>query len=283
MFPKNANFFESKTKIVAYYSLEVFMREIALASQTKNKDIIEYLYKSLSNKLDFCSPIITNYCDNNFCYLLFACEQADFKKCEAVLRDLIIDYIEKIYKVNYLKTKIKNHPKDDLTFNAYIKVLSIFDKNTDENALRNIILFNQTFFVDSFLDFRLAPLKSHWDNLASLSSDNLTLFNSSTFLDVIRFLINTMDSINYKIKIIFNGKSFSVYIMKNKNSQIKKIAECDNTLDLISFVISDCPNYIDIYLRSAENCDAIEFLSSIFTNRLKIFSTNSNMLDKRTF
>lgn len=248
------------------------MREIALASQVKNKAIIDYLHANIQTKLDFCSPIITNYCDNNFCYLLFACDDGYIQPCETILRDIIIDYIEQVFKVEYLKTKIKNPLREDLTFNAYIKVLSIFDKTTDENALRKIILFNQTFFIDSFLEFRLNPLKQHWDNLVSLSSDNITLFNSGTFLDVIRFLLNTMDSLAYKVKVICNKESFSVYNMKTKNARIKKIADCKDSVDLISNVLNLCPNYVDVYVNTNDSSDAVSFLSNVFANRLKIFS-----------
>ena len=55
------------------------------------------------------------------------------------------------------------------------------------------------------------PLKKHWSNLASVSSDNISLFNSGTFVDVIRFLINTMESMVYKVKVVCDGENFSVY------------------------------------------------------------------------
>lgn len=250
------------------------MREIALATGVNNKEIIDYLYAGVKSKLDFCKTIVTKYSDNNFSYLLFACEEAYVKPCETILRDIVVDYIESVYKVNYLKKKIKNPLSNTLAFNAYIKVLSLFDKTTDESALSKIILFNQTFFVDSFLEFRLMPLKKYWDNLAELSKDNITMFNSGTFLDIIRFLLNTMDSIVYKVKVVCDGEKFSVYNMKNKNANVKKIAECENSLDLITSVLNSCPDYIDVYLNSENNCEAVSFLSNVFANRLKIYSKN---------
>lgn len=250
------------------------MREIALAVRVNNKDIIEFLNANIKTKLNFCKNIITNYCDNNFCYLLIACDNHFIGQCENVLREVIIDYIENVYKINFIKQKIKNPLSDTLAFNAYIKVLSVFDKSTDENALKDIILFNQTFFIDSFLEFRLNPLKHHWTNLANLSSDNISLFNSGTFIDVIRFLLNTMDNLVYKVKVICDNQKFSVYRMKNKNDKIKKIAECYNSLDLITNVLNSCPNYIDIYLSASNDSEAIGFLSNVFTNRLKIYSKN---------
>lgn len=272
--PKYAIFFKSKIKLFAYYTIEVNMREIALATKARNREIIDFLHANIQAKIDFCKTIITRYNDNNFSYLLFACEEKFIEPCEAILREVIVDYIESIYKLNYLKHKINNPLSNSLAFNAYIKVLALFDKSTDETALNKILIFNQSFFVDSFLEFRLNPLKKHWNNLAELSSDNLMMFNSSTFIDIIRFLINTMDNLVYKIKVICDSEHFSIYIMKNKNEKIQKIAECKNSTELITNVLNSCPNYIDIYINDNNNYEAVSFLSNVFANRLKIFMKN---------
>lgn len=250
------------------------MREIALATGLNNKDIVEFLHARLKDKLNFCKTLITTYCDNNFCYLLFACAEDDISKCEDIIRTSIIDYIETIYKVNFLKEKIKNPLSNTLAFNAYIKVLAVFDKSTDENALKDIILFNQTFFVDSFFEFRLAPLKAHWLNLARLSSDNIELCNSATFVDIIKFLINTMENDVYKVKVICDNENYTIYNIKSKNDRVKKIAECHNAIELISNVLNACPNYIDVYLTTNIDNEAVSFLSNIYANRLKIYSKN---------
>lgn len=250
------------------------MREIALATRVENKEILEFLQTSIKGRMDFCKTIVTNYCDNNFCYLLFAFDKDFALVCEEIIRECVIDYIELVYKLNYLKQTIKNPMSDSLAFNAYVKVLSIFDRLTDENALKEIILFNQTFFIDSFLEFRLNPLKIHWKNLANLSSDNMMLFNSGTFIDIIRFLINTMDNEVYKVKVICDENNFKVYNIKNKNDKVKKVAECDNSLELITNVLNSCPNYVDVYLTTNNDNEAVSFLSNVYTNRLKIYSKN---------
>ena len=269
---KIANFFKSKRGICAYDSIEVFMREIALAVGLKNKAIIEFLQANIKSKLDFCRTITTTYCDNNFCYLLFAFNKEFSALCEEAMKEVVIDYIENVYKVNFLKENIKNPTNNTLAFNAYIKVLAVFDKSTDEKALKDIILFNQTFFIDSFLEFRLSPLKVHWLNLAHLSSDNIDLFNSGTFVDVIRFLINTMDNSVYKVKVVCDDETFKVYNIKKKNDKVQKIAECKNCLDLISNVFNSCPNYVDVYVTTNSENEAVSFLSNVYKSRLKIFS-----------
>ncbi len=248
------------------------MREIALATGVGNREIIDFLHANIVTKIDFCKTIITDYNDNNFRYLLFACDEHYVEPCEAILREIIVDYIESVYKVGYLKGKICNPVSDTLTFNAYIKVLAVFDKATDESALMKILNFNETLFVDSFLEFRLRPLKQHWDSLASISSDNMSLFSSGTFLDVIKFLINTMDNTCYKVKVVCKDDIYKVYNMANKNANIKKIAVCHDSLDLISNVLNSCPVYIDVYLNEDTSNEAVSFLSNVFASRLKIFT-----------
>lgn len=250
------------------------MREVALAARVKNKEILSFLHSAIQPKLNFCKAITTNYSDNNFAYLLFAFDEDFSVQVEKLIRESIIEYIEACYKVEYLKQKIKNPAADNLTFEAYIKVLSVFDKSTDKNAMEKIIFFNQTFFIDSFLEFRLLPLKKHWDNLAELSSDNLTAFSTETFVDVIRFLLNTMENNIYKVKVICDDSRFKIYNMANKNAKVDKVAECEDDLELISNILNSCPNYIDVYLNAESNIQAVDFLSNIFTNRLKIFTKN---------
>ena len=150
----------------------------------------------------------------------------------------------------------------DSTISYYIKLVKFYHK----------ILFNQTFFIDSFLDFRLVPLKKHWSNLAELSSNNLTVFSTTTLIDVIKFILTTIDREVYKTKIVLNGGVFSLYNMQKENSTIIKIGECNDCQDLISKVFNACPTYIDIYLNSKQQNDAVKFLSNVFTNKLKIYS-----------
>ncbi len=248
------------------------MKEIAIASQIKNKDIIDYLYSEIKKREDLTNTIITNYSDNNFSYILFACNEDFIYELENNLRKIIIDYIENVYKVEFFKKTIKNPLKDTLAFNAYVSVLSQFDRETDENALSKMMLLNQTFFIDSFLEFRLNPLKTHWSMMAELTSDNISMLNTDTFQDVIRFLINTMENNLYKIKVVCDKSHFSVYQMKNRDSKLKKTADYKNSLDLIANVLKNCPNYIDVYVDTKETNDAVSFLSGIYANRLKIFS-----------
>ena len=73
------------------------MREIALAVRVENKNILDFLQTHVKNRMDFCKTIITNYCDNNFCYLLFAFDKEFALVCEQIIREFKA-YIERSKK-----------------------------------------------------------------------------------------------------------------------------------------------------------------------------------------
>ena len=83
-----------------------------------------------------------------------------------------------------------------------------------------------------------------------------------------------MDSENYKVKVICDSGSYKIYNIKSKNDKLKKIAECDNSTELITSVLNSCPSYVDVYLTTNSENEAVSFLSNVFTNRLKIYSKN---------
>ena len=124
------------------------MREIALAAQLNNKEILQGLSANIRAKIDFCKTVVTNYCDKDFCYLLFACDGEFTGLCETIIKEEIIEYIVGKFKVEYLSNRLKNHIGDKLVFNTYVKVLSLFDKVTDVSVLDKIITFNHVFYVD---------------------------------------------------------------------------------------------------------------------------------------
>ena len=83
-----------------------------------------------------------------------------------------------------------------------------------------------------------------------------------------------MDSDTYKVKVVCDNEKFKIYNIKHKNDRVKKIAECDNSIELVTNVLNSCPNYIDVYLTTSNENEAVNLLSNVFTNRLKIYSKN---------
>lgn len=250
------------------------MWELALACRRTNFYATDYIYNIINKYITDGKLILTKYNDKNFEYVLFACEWKDKSKYEPIIKQAIINYIVDDYKCNYLKKRIKLEALDNFSYDAYIKVLSLFDKSSDQKLLENLIILNQTFFVDSFIEFRISQLMDRWNELCDLAQDNSSYFvNSGTFLEIIRFLVNSMDTNCKKIKILCNEGAYSIYhSADNIEEVVEKIGESYGKLDLISKVLSISPMNIDVYVTSSADDEAVGFLSDIYMNRLKIFT-----------
>lgn len=249
------------------------MYELSLACRRANQHSIEYIYDILNKYITQSNNVVlTRHNDNVFCYILFACDEKKKEEFEPIIKQAIISYIINIYKCDFLKKNIKINLTDDFSYDAYIKVLSLFDKSTDENILGKLIMLNQSFFIDSFTEFRMSPLTAHWDELCDLAKDNSMFFlSSSTFIEIIRFLVNSMDTTCKKIKILCSNGTYSIYDVVEQSDEVKKVGDSFCKLDLISQVLTISPMNIDVYVNHDYNDEALGFLSDIYTNRLKIF------------
>lgn len=249
------------------------MYEVALASRRANVDKLNYVYDILTKYLSDDNIVITRYSDNNFSYVLLAGDTKHKDKYESIIKQTVISYIINVYKYEYLRESIPCTPSAGLSYEAYIKVLSLFDKSTDEKILNKIIILNQTFFIDSFIEFRMEPLLVHWKELCDLAKDNTTFFlESDTFLDIIRFLVNSMEINCKKIKIMCNDNIYSLYSTQEVGDEVKKVCDSYGKMDLISQVLTLSPMSIDVYISGDRKDEAVGFLSDVYTDRLKIFT-----------
>ena len=85
------------------------MWEFSLVCDNKNKQIIEYINNCFCANLPDC--MLTTYQDNNFTYLLFACDDNIGTICKSKIKKCIKTYIIDIYKIMKVKNKssfIKN-------------------------------------------------------------------------------------------------------------------------------------------------------------------------------
>ena len=245
------------------------MWEVMLICDIENKRIINYIYKMMKNYLQDKSCVLSTNEENNKCYVVFACANGKKDYYKEMIKLCIVDYIINVYKYEYLIKHIKNFLSDEVEFKSFIKLLSLYDKQTDEIALRRSINITKCFYIDSYINFRMMPLIKHWEEICSLATDNFDFFVSSeSFLEIMRFLVATMEENCQKIKILSKNGKYVIY-NTNEMSDAEKIDECSTPFSLISAVLKIGPKKIDVYA-SDLNDDAIKFLQNVYIERLSI-------------
>lgn len=250
------------------------MWEVEIVANISNKRIINYIYKMMRGYMQDKSCVLTTLETEGEIKILFACALNKKAYYLELIKLCIIDYIINVYKYEYLIKNIENFMKDDVKFKSFIKLLSLYDKATDEEALKNSIQIEDSFYIDSFLKFRLTPLVNHWKELCSLAIENFDYFMSNdTFMDLMRFLIATMEESCEKIKIIERDGKYSIYNIAKNCDMAELVDECSTPFSLISSVLKICPKFIDVYANNKLDT-AIKFLQNVFDNRIKIIEEN---------
>lgn len=250
------------------------MWEVELVTSLSNKRIINYIYKMMKGYMQDKSCVLTTLETDKESKILFACAVNKKDYYLEMIKLCISDYIINVYKYEYLIKNIENFMDDDIKFKSFIKLLSLYDKSTDEQALKNSIHIDNCFYIDSFIKFRMTPLVNHWKELCNLAIENFDFFMSNdTFMDLMRFLVATMDEACEKIKIVELKGKYSIYNIAKNCENAELVDECTTPFSLISAVLKICPKFIDIYV--SNNSDtAIKFLQNVYENRIKIIEEN---------
>lgn len=247
------------------------MWEVMLVCNTDNKRIIQYVYKLMRKYVQDKSCILTLNEDRKTISILFACAKGKKEYYKEMIKVCIIDYIINVYKYEYLIKNIHNFLEDEMTFKSFIKLLSLYDKQTDEIALKKSLNIERVFYIDSFINFRLSPLIHHWKELCMLARDNFDYFISSEgFVEIMRFLVATMEENCDKIKIMQNNGKYSLYNVNKINEIAEKIEECSTPFSLISAVLKVCPRTIDVYATNPDEDRAILFLQNVYEDRVTV-------------
>lgn len=250
------------------------MWEVEIVASQTNKRIINYIYKMMKSYVQDKSCVLTTFENEEEIKILFACALNKKDYYLEMIKLCIIDYIINVYKYEYLIKNIDNFMKDEVKFKSFIKLLSLYDKNTDEQALKNSIQIDNSFYVDSFIKFRLTPLVNHWKELCNLAIENFDYFMSNdTFMDLMRFLIATMEESCEKIKIIERDGKYSIYNIARNCKKAELVDECSTPFSLISSVLKICPKFIDVYAKNKTDT-AIKFLKNVFDDRITLIEEN---------
>ena len=210
--------------------------------------------------------IVTHFTDKEYSYLLFA-DTTNFN-CAYQLKNAFLHYFINEFKYNYLLQKIGY--REDFLYKASVKVLALFDRETDEQFLLGDMSLSGCVYLDSYTEFRLTLLKKRWQEIVDLAIDNhFALLDIATMGQIISFLISTMNQ-NAHIGHITKTDCF-VFTHDN----ITETFSQDEKLELVTSLLRVNP--ANITFDSKLDNDIKMFLNMCFVEKLK---NNQNTVDK---
>ena len=243
------------------------MWELSIACSNKHKDILDYINNCFCGDLADC--MLTQYNDQHFTYLLFACDDSISNICKAKIKKCIITYIIDIHKYNYFLSKILK--QKNLISQAYIKALSLYDVDTDMALINSLLDIKQNFYIDSFINFQLRDVERMWQELCELITSNINYLNRDMMIDVMRQFIATFDNSVNTIKIIIESDGFVLYKIQNNNKPIK-LKDKAPDIDVVNYVLLSNPSHIEIYGNVSDNFSIISLLKSLYDDKVRVIN-----------
>lgn len=228
--------------------------------QLNNEKICNDFFNVLNNLLKNYKGVITKHNNN----ILFAYTQ---NKVKSIIKTEIVKYIILNYKVKYFEFKLKNIELDEIKKNALIKVLSMFDNKFDTLFVTTELEINKELVLESFIRFSLKDLLNKWDEIVSLILNNsFYLFCSGTYNELLKFLVNTIDTKWTEVNIIIKNDEIVVF---DKNFKHCLIKNSDNII-VLTELIGFSPNIINIYCNNVIDCPVFTPILDIFQEKVNI-------------
>ncbi len=116
-------------------------------------------------------------------------------KTTAFIKQTLAECVVIFYKASYIQQNLNLPSKFNEYRNVLCKSLAVFDRVSEINEVQELLSNSQTVNVNSFYIFMLKPMRSRWDEICDLFTQNMSyLFMSNTFTELVKYLISTTES-----------------------------------------------------------------------------------------
>lgn len=215
----------------------------------KNKDIY-FIRGKLSNLFSTYNGIITceEYDGRIKLALAFPRSKSDYFLGE--IFDVVAEAILRSYKEQYLAEILKHRISNKLTLATLVKVLTMFDKNSDKLIIKKFLKPDEEILMDSIYHFRLWELEKKWNDIAGLVADNTSyLMVGGAFIELMRFLILSTDAEFDEVHV--RQKEGYIYGLSKDGKEVFKIDSTDKNhdkhIDIVSELIGLAPEKVVLY------------------------------------
>ena len=143
-------------------------------------------------------------------YVSAACESHNKVAMTEAIKDCLIDMYATVVKYDYLKNKIRL-PLDRNSYNLLLHTLVAFDRENEREIISEALPLTDGISLDGIFYFRLCELKTRWDEIAQLATDNAQyLIDEDTLNELIRFLISAVNPKIMRLDICQKDNNYNV-------------------------------------------------------------------------
>lgn len=228
--------------------------------------MLEYVSKLIC--VDLTDSIITTYDNENFEYLLIASDEKYKQICKDKIKHSVVTYIIDVFKYQYFMNTIVGG-SNDITVQAYIKALTLYDVDTDVMLLNGDIELGKCFFIDSYITFRMLDTIRMWKEVCDLVMTNINYLSNEMMMDVIKNFISGFAVSSNILKIIFDDEGFELYRLDDGKNPVK-LKDKALEEDIVNYTLLSNPQRIEIYGDTVQHLPLVNLLKNLYCEKVKI-------------
>lgn len=200
--------------------------------------------------------------------LSIACQHSEKSNVIKVLKNVLTETIILYYKELFFKSNLNLNYLSEQFKTAFIKCLVLFDFEEDYYLIINKLDFVNAINLDSFFNFKLKALKNKWQELAMVLSDNTTFLESDAFLELLKFLINSITPKRESVDVYFNGEKF---VLSDENNNILVFNNSEShELNLITGLITLAPKTINLHCAGVLSNNTFKIIYYVFNKKVNL-------------
>ena len=236
----------------------------------KNISLLNPIYSSLKPFVQSLNGIIIKETVGCFCSVCLAVKKEHKQYMLACILDAVSDGIISFYKFDYLQNNICTVVKNSVTFNAFIRSLVVFDRQTDKDIIKKNLILDNKLNVDSFYCFKLKELTSRWQDVANVVNESIPVLLKTNSLNTLtKTFLNSATSGVKELDLYLSDKNISLSL-DGKDSDLCFDASADYIEDLLTEIISICPKKIIVHGKLDKFKELKQTLCDVFSNNIYI-------------
>lgn len=260
------------------------MFEFQISVSKANQRVLEQIFQDLKQSTKGIDVVLTTFEDKSCCNIVLACQEIERPRVCFLISDAISDAISTFFKLEFIQQNVRIPIKDEVSFQAFIKALVSFDRETDKYIVSRALKIEDAVNLESFFMFKLKQLRQKWLEVIKLANDNAAfLLCNETFLDLLKFLIENIEISTGTINVVKKGSCFQICDenfneISKENCLLSRLEESPNSdVNLVTSLIALSPKKINVYCSPFENNNALTLISQIFENRVSILPDIQNL------
>lgn len=188
-----------------------------------------------------------------------------------IIFDAVSEAIIRSYKYDFFMRNIRLNSTSVALENAFIRALTMFDKQSDKTLIKKHLKPNSQIHLDSLYHFRLWELEKRWRDTAEIISQNSSyLLAQGSFIELMKFLIMTNDVETGEVHIKKEDNRIFACLKEGKELFAFDYKENEDSLvKVISELICLAPEKIVLY-QDLDGSELSKYIFSLFDGKVSV-------------